>query len=91
MQIQEEMHLKINDEVLLEYDPDDPKANIPYYPVLTEDSQKRYAQYLAEAEKYGNIVLCGRLAEFKYYNMDVCIEHAFEKFNDIKRRLEESK
>lgn len=73
------------------YDPADEKANIPYYPVLTEDSQKRYQQYLAEAERYGNIVLCGRLAEFKYYNMDVCIEHAFEKFKTIQKRLENSK
>lgn len=75
----------------LEYDPADEKANIPYYPVLTEDSQKHYQMYLEEAAKYGNIVLCGRLAEFKYYNMDVCIEHAFEKFNDIKRRMEKAK
>ena len=73
------------------YDPADEKANIPYYPVLTEDSQKRYQKYLAEAERYGNIVLCGRLAEFKYYNMDVCIEHAFEKFKTIQKRLENSK
>ena len=47
--------------------------------------------YREEADRYGNIVLCGRLAEFKYYNMDVCIEHAFEKFNDIKHRLENAK
>ena len=75
----------------IEYDPDDEKAKIPYYPVLTEDSQKRYKMYLEEVDQYGNIVLCGRLAEFKYYNMDVCIEHAFEKFNDIKHRLEDAK
>ncbi len=72
----------------LEYDPNDEKANIPYYPVLTEDSRKRYDRYLTEACGYGNIVLCGRLAEFKYYNMDVCIEHAFSKFEEIKSRLE---
>ena len=71
----------------LEYDPNDPKANIPYYPVLTDDSQKRYKMYLEEAQKYGNIVLCGRLAEFKYYNMDVCIEHALQKFEEIKEKL----
>lgn len=71
----------------LEYDPSDPNANIPYYPVLTDDSQKRYKMYLDEANKYGNIVLCGRLAEFKYYNMDVCIEHALQKFEEIKERL----
>ena len=57
----------------------------PYYPTLTKESQELYRLYLHEAEKYGNIVLCGRLAEFKYYNMDVCIEHALEKFEKIKK------
>ncbi len=71
----------------LEYAPDDPKANIPYYPVLTEESQMIYQKYLDEVGKYKNIVLCGRLAEFKYYNMDICIEHALEKFEEIKERL----
>ena len=75
----------------LEYDPANPQANIPYYPVLTEDSQRRYKMYLGESEKYGNIILCGRLAEFKYYNMDICIEHALEKFEAIRERLEEQK
>lgn len=68
-----------------EYNPNDPKSNIPYYPTLTKESQELYRLYLHEAEKYGNIVLCGRLAEFKYYNMDVCIEHALEKFKKIKK------
>lgn len=71
----------------LEYDPESEKGNIPYYPVLTEESRRLYEKYLKEAEKYGNIVLCGRLAEFKYYNMDVCIEHALEKFKSVKERL----
>ncbi|MCR0384027.1 UDP-galactopyranose mutase [[Clostridium] innocuum] len=68
-----------------EYNPNDPKSNIPYYPTLTKASQELYRLYLHEAEKYGNIILCGRLAEFKYYNMDVCIEHALEKFEKIKK------
>ena len=72
----------------LEYDPDSENANIPYYPVLTQASQKIYQRYLEEANKYGNIVLCGRLAEFKYYNMDICIEHALEKFETIRKHLE---
>ncbi|MDR1245408.1 MAG: NAD-dependent epimerase/dehydratase family protein [Clostridiales Family XIII bacterium] len=29
----------------------------------------------------------GRNAEFKYYNMDVCIEHALEYFEDIKEYI----
>ncbi len=71
------------------YDPSNPAANIPYYPVLTSDSAEMYKKYLCETEKYGNIVLCGRMAEFKYYNMDVCIEHALNKFEELRLRIEE--
>ena len=69
------------------YDKNAEVGNIPYYPVVTEESNEMYEKYVAEAQKYGNIVLCGRLAEFKYYNMDVCIEHALQKFEEIKERL----
>lgn len=50
----------------------------PYYPVLTEESQKQYAQYRDAAEKIPNLILCGRLADFKYYNMDQALERALE-------------
>lgn len=69
------------------YDKNAPTGNIPYYPVVTEESTEMYLKYVKEASKYGNIVLCGRLAEFKYYNMDICIEHALEKFEEIKVNL----
>ena len=69
------------------YDKNAEVGNIPYYPVVTDESNEMYEKYVAEAQKYGNIVLCGRLAEFKYYNMDVCIEHALQKFEEIKERL----
>lgn len=74
----------------LEYDEFSEEANVPYYPTLTDSSLKLYDKYLKESNKYGNIVLCGRLAEFRYYNMDVCIEHALEKFDEIKKFLEEN-
>ena len=48
----------------------------PYYPVLTEESQKQYAQYRKRAEQIPNLILCGRLADFKYYNMDQALENA---------------
>lgn len=62
-------------------------GNIPYYPVLTEESTAVYARYAAEAERYENLFLCGRLAEFRYYNMDVCIEHALSYFARVKTYL----
>ncbi|MGN0367697.1 MAG: UDP-galactopyranose mutase [Wujia sp.] len=50
----------------------------PYYPVLTEESAKIYDQYMQEAAKISNLYLAGRLADFKYYNMDQAIERALE-------------
>lgn len=50
----------------------------PYYPVLTEESQKQYAKYKALADRVENLIYCGRLGDFKYYNMDQALERALE-------------
>lgn len=50
----------------------------PYYPIPTVESEKAYERYKVLAEKYKNLHLCGRLAEYKYYNMDQVIERALE-------------
>ncbi|MDR0297277.1 MAG: UDP-galactopyranose mutase [Streptococcaceae bacterium] len=48
----------------------------PYYPVLTQNSQLIYRKYLEKSKKISNLYLCGRLADFKYYNMDQVLERA---------------
>lgn len=50
----------------------------PYYPVLTEDSRGQYKFYKKMADRIDNLYYCGRLADFKYYNMDKAIERALE-------------
>lgn len=55
----------------------------PYYPIPTEETAKQYAQYKQLADSFKNLVLCGRLAEYKYYNMDQAIVAVFEKMNKI--------
>ncbi len=50
----------------------------PYYPIPTEQSAELYAKYRAELEKIPNLRLCGRLGDFKYYNMDQALERALE-------------
>lgn len=71
----------------LTFDKDADIGNIPYYPVNTAESEALYQKYLEVLEPFSNIFLCGRLAEFKYYNMDVCIEHALKYFENIKNAL----
>lgn len=60
-------------------------VHAPFYPVITEETKVRYAKYKEKADRYENVFLCGRLADFKYYNMDDCILHALEVFEEIKR------
>lgn len=54
----------------------------PYYPVNDEQNQIKYCKYkeLANAER--NVIFGGRLAEYKYYDMDKVIEVALESFNN---------
>lgn len=50
----------------------------PYYPVLTKDSKEQYGKYKALADKVPQLICCGRLADFKYYNMDQALDRALE-------------
>lgn len=56
----------------------------PYYPVLTEESQKLYDEYRLKADTIHNLYFCGRLADFKYYDMDKAIESALIFLEKIK-------
>ncbi|GHV42370.1 UDP-galactopyranose mutase [Synergistales bacterium] len=70
------------------YDKDAEIGNLPYYPVLNVANTLLYQKYVHEAQKYSNLFLCGRLAEYKYYNMDAVIESTFEKFNLLKTKID---
>ena len=54
--------------------------NTPYYPIFTSENQFRYNLYLQYASKFNNLILLGRLAEYKYYDMDDIVERALEVF-----------
>ncbi len=65
-----------------EYSADWKLGDEPYYPVNDEKNQKIYAQYASLAANEPNIIFGGRLAEYKYYDMDKVIAsalHAAEK------------
>lgn len=57
--------------------------NVPCYPVLNEQNTRIYSKYKKYASKYSNLYLCGRLAEYKYYNMDAVILHSKEVAKQI--------
>ena len=58
----------------------------PYYPLLTEESQLLYREYRRLTETVQNLYVCGRLGNFKYYNMDQALEAALEVTCDILKR-----
>ncbi|MBQ3784356.1 MAG: UDP-galactopyranose mutase [Lachnospiraceae bacterium] len=58
------------------YDGND--GQIPYYAILNPENQALYEKYVSLLEKVPNFYLVGRLAEYKYYNMDAIVARAFE-------------
>lgn len=56
---------------------------IPYYAIINENNLKQYNQYLSLVKKISNLYMCGRLAEYKYYNMDAVIERALNLYEEI--------
>jgi len=57
--------------------------NTPYYPMPTDDSQEKYQRYAALAQEVDNLILLGRLAEYRYYDMDDIVARALEVFEDL--------
>lgn len=71
--------------ILKEYPQDYvPNKNTPYYPIFTNENQEKYNQYFEYSKQFEKLVLVGRLAEYKYYDMDDIIEKALEKFKELK-------
>ena len=79
----------VSTEYPLPYDREADKGNVPYYPVVTKESKAIYQKYVEESKKFGNIFLCGRLAEFRYIDMHTCIEHALSYFENVRDYLNE--
>ena len=51
----------------------------PYYPVNDDFNNSLYFKYKELSDKERNIIIGGRIAEYKYYDMDAVIASAFEK------------
>ena len=55
----------------------------PYYPVNDEANAQKYSKYKELANRERNVYFGGRLAEYKYYDMDKTIESAMSLFSKI--------
>ncbi|WP_432723596.1 UDP-galactopyranose mutase [Jeongeupia wiesaeckerbachi] len=65
-----------------EYDRNDPEKDIPYYPIPKEDNQQAYEGYVDMARDFPNLFLLGRLAEYRYYDMNNIIQRSLAAFDE---------
>ena len=55
----------------------------PYYPVPNRENDEIYQLYRQEAEKLTNVHFVGRLANYKYFNMDQAFKNALDLFTSL--------
>lgn len=55
----------------------------PYYPFPTKECKEQFARYEQEMEKEDNVFFLGRLAEYRYYNMDAVVRSALDLFESL--------
>lgn len=75
------------------YDQEHPKTTIcreystdegePYYPVPNPENDAIFQRYKDEADKLKDIYFVGRLANYKYFNMDQAFKNALDLFEQI--------
>ena len=51
---------------------------IPYYAIANDDTAALYARYAEKAAHFPRLHLLGRLAEYRYYNMDAIVARSLE-------------
>ena len=59
------------------------EGEIPYYAIISPENNALYGQYAALAAKYPDLHLLGRLAEYKYYNMDAIVARALALADEL--------
>lgn len=55
----------------------------PYYPVPSEESNILYNKYRDRTKTIQNLICCGRLADYQYYNIDQAISRALGIASDL--------
>jgi UDP-galactopyranose mutase len=60
----------------------------PYYPVPRAENAVLYKLYEAEAEAMTNVTFVGRLATYRYYNMDQVVGQALAAFKRLQKAHE---
>ena len=55
----------------------------PYYAIINDENNALYGRYRALSDAIPNLRLLGRLAEYKYYNMDAIVDRALSLSDEL--------
>jgi len=69
-----------NTTIVREYPVDDGPDAEPYYPVPTQPSQNLYLKYRQLSQRESKTFFIGRLANYRYYNMDQVVAATLDCF-----------
>lgn len=58
----------------------------PFYPIPNDETTQQYKRYAEEAKKLTTVHFVGRLATYRYYNMDQVTAQALKTFEEIAKR-----
>ena len=59
----------------------------PYYPIPCPENQAMYKKYQALADATPNVYFVGRLATYRYYNMDQVVAQALSMYQKIEEKM----
>ena len=59
------------------------EGEVPYYAIINPENNALYSRYQGETDRFPNFHLLGRLAEYKYYNMDAIAARALALCDDL--------
>jgi UDP-galactopyranose mutase len=69
--------------IVREYPQDYGPGREPYYPIPAPDARVLYQKYAGRAASEKNVSFVGRLATYRYYNMDQVVASALSAFEGL--------
>lgn len=61
----------------------DPKTQVPYYAILSDENKQLHQKYVDLVKPFNNFYLLGRLAQYKYYNIDGIVLEALKFIGEL--------
>ena len=76
--------------ITIEYSDTWAPDKVPYYPINDDKNNSMYKKYKALTKEEKNVIFGGRLAEYKYYDMDKVVASALKQASIEKKQIGEN-